>query len=106
MLKRLIQCFQIKIDENKVMSYIKLTPTYFEDGTLRVNIDSLTILHYGGKKYNKFLRSILIILSYLLVCGNGKKINYIYSQALSPISAWLLISNFYTFVNCRNRHKW
>jgi hypothetical protein len=85
----------IKMNENKIISYIKLTPFFLED-ILRINIDSLTIEGYGGKKYNKFLRSILIIITTILFCENNKKIDFIYSQALNVISAWLLISNFNT----------
>ena len=52
----------IKMNEKKIVSYIKLTPIFIKD-ILRINIDSSTIKEYGGKKYNKFLRSILIIIT-------------------------------------------
>ena len=46
-----------------------------------------------GKKYNKLLRSVALILSQLILCDKGD-IQYMFSSAENPISVWLLCSNF------------
>lgn len=58
-----------------------------------IEIDSLTSKKMEGKKYNKLLRSILILVSSSLVCGQTN-INTIHSSAINPISAWLLIGYY------------
>jgi hypothetical protein len=64
-------------------------------GNNAIVIDSITNILFEGKKYNKLLRSIIIIVANLLIC-NKENIYKILSVAINPISAWLLISNFDT----------
>ena len=64
-------------------------------GEETMDIDSYTKTQMERKKYNKLLRCIVIIICSQLSC-NGKKIEYIKSSAVNPISAWLLINNFET----------
>ena len=68
----------------------------YNDIDKTMTIDSDTNREYEGNKYNKFLRSAVILISTLIVCANEQKINLIRSVAINPISAWLLISNFQT----------
>jgi len=58
-----------------------------------IEISSRTLKSMEGRKYNKLLRSIILIISTIILC-NQQKIEYIYSAAENPISVWLLISNF------------
>ena len=58
-----------------------------------IEIDSLTSKKMEGKKYNKLLRSIIVLLASSLVCGKTK-IHTINSLAINPISAWLLIGYY------------
>ena len=46
-----------------------------------------------GRKYNKLLRTVALILSQLILCDKGD-IQYMFSAAENPISVWLLCSNF------------
>jgi hypothetical protein len=67
---------------------------------LIINNDSLTInsktdKNHEGKKYNKLLRSVAIIISKYL----SDKILRIESDAINPISAWLMISEFNAIIN-------
>ena len=90
-LQGLLLCLYYKGD---CISSISLT----YDGEETMYIDSYTKTQMEGKKYNKLLRCIVIIICSTLFC-NGKKIINITSIAANPISAWLLISNFVTEVN-------
>jgi hypothetical protein len=54
-------------------------------------ISSMTHEKFEGKKYNKLLRAIIIIIAPLLNC------TIIKSEAINPVSAWLLI-NYYNAV--------
>ena len=63
-----------------------------------IEITSYTKEDEQGKKYNKLLRCIVIIICSQLSC-NGLKIDYIRSKAENPISAWLLINNFETEID-------
>jgi len=60
----------------------------FEDES--INIDSVTDSNFEGKKYNKLLRSVVILISVLLPVH----ISRIISVAINPISAYLLITYF------------
>jgi hypothetical protein len=55
-----------------------------------INIDSVTDSNFEGKKYNKLLRSVVILISVLLPLH----ISRIISLAINPISAYLLITYF------------
>ena len=65
------------------------------EGNGEMSIDSKTHKSYTGKKYNKLLRSVIIIISSLIICHENK-IKIISSEAINPISAWLLIGYFDT----------
>jgi len=69
-----------------------ITLVYLDNNIMEIN--SKTREDYGGKKYNKLLRSVVVIIASLIIC-HKTKIKYIRSHALNPISSWLLISNFY-----------
>lgn len=58
-------------------------------------IGSNTNKEYRGKKYNKFLRAVTILLaaSTLILCDNDPLKN-LKSVAINPRSVWLLLSNF------------
>ena len=58
-----------------------------------LEIMSFTHEEMLGKKYNKLLRSVALILSQLILCDKGD-IQYMFSSAENPISVWLLCSNF------------
>lgn len=73
--------------------------TYKETNILE--IDSFTHEQMEGNKYNKILRCVIIIVASKLTCQNNK-INEIISNAVNPISAWLLISNFITQIEYDN----
>ena len=55
-----------------------------------ITFNSKTDKDYEGKKYNKLLRSIIIIISRLLMTN----VEIIKSDAINPISAWLLLNYF------------
>jgi hypothetical protein len=55
-----------------------------------INIDCVTDSNFEGKKYNKLLRSVVILISVLLPVH----ISRIISLAINPISAYLLITYF------------
>jgi hypothetical protein len=60
----------------------------FEDES--INIDSVTDSNFEGKKYNKLLRCVIILISVLL----PQRITLINSTTINPISAYLLIKYF------------
>ena len=64
-------------------------------GDNKVEISSKTLSEYEGKKYNKFLRATIIIISTFIMCET-MNITTLISRAINPISARLLISNFDT----------
>lgn len=77
-------------------------------------IDSYTHTDYRGRKYNTFLRAIVIVLIPFMICP--LKIDKLTSFAINPISAWLLIKyfgghvdetekNMDKFVQYRKNHK-
>ena len=76
---------------NNCISSIELT----YEGNGMMAIDSKTREINRGKKYNKLLRSVIIIVSSLIICHENKIIK-IGSRAVNPISAWLLINYFNT----------
>ena len=57
------------------------------DGTNLI-INSKTKEEFEGKKYNKLLRAVIIIIAPLLNCTN------LLSTAINPISTWLLMNSF------------
>lgn len=60
-----------------------------------INIDSKTHNDYEGKNYNKFLRSIIILIGKYIY----EDVNQLYSSAISSTSAWILINNFNGKIN-------
>lgn len=56
-----------------------------------IYIDSVTDSKFEGKKYNKLLRCVIILISVLLL---PLRIERIISVAINPISAYLLITYF------------
>ena len=81
-------------NENCISSIILI---YKDEDT--IGIDSNTYNNYQGNKYNTLLRAIVVILSSYIIC-NSKNISKISSNAINPISAWLLISNFDVTYSC------
>jgi hypothetical protein len=60
-----------------------------------ITISSKTSPDYEGRKYNKMLRAIIIIISkFIKYNGISEIIKTIYSSAVNPISAWLFINSF------------
>jgi hypothetical protein len=86
--------------KNKLISTILLLYNTYDALEIRSN----TVEKYEGNKFNKLLRMIIILLSSLIIC---KKFNIIelYSQAVNPISAWLLINNFNTVYSANSANS-
>lgn len=51
---------------------------------------------HQSKKYNKLLRTVALLVASKIKLSNDENINTLYSSAINPISAWLLITNFNT----------
>jgi hypothetical protein len=66
-----------------------ITISVLTNGTT-IEISSKTHSNFEGKKYNKLLRAIIIVISKLL----ENTFENIISIAINPISAWLLITYF------------
>ena len=81
--KRLILC--LYKDDSKCISSIEMNVFFGNEFT----INSRTDKEEEGKKYNKMLRAVV-----MLVGGLIPGINHLHSVAENPISAWLLIHNF------------
>jgi hypothetical protein len=81
--KRLILC--LYKDDSKCISSIEMNVFFGDEFT----INSRTEEKEEGKKYNKMLRAVV-----MLVGGLIPGINHLHSVAENPISAWLLIHNF------------
>ena len=76
-------------DRDECISSIMLKQT----GPTKITIDSQTREDYEGRKYNKLLRAVSVIISNLI--SNDDQVNTtIESMAINPISSWLLINNF------------
>jgi hypothetical protein len=58
-----------------------------------IEILSKTDHNYEGRKYNKFLRIVLVLIGSLIICL-GNRMKYIVSLPVNHKSAWLLISMF------------
>jgi len=56
----------------------------------KISIDSKTNSIYEGRKFNKLLRAVLIIIAKSL----NENIHFITSEAINPISAYLMINSF------------
>lgn len=84
----------------KCISHIEL---YYHNIQGVLEFRSYTENKYEGKKYNKLLRSLIIILTALIVCKKHK-FKFLYSQAINPISAWLLINNFNTILYSKHKN--
>ena len=81
------------IENNTCISYISITPTTDDMDNIYIFIDSHTDKKYESKKYNKFLRGVLISILNLMTI-DGKKIKTLKSKALNPASAYLLLKYF------------
>ena len=73
-------------DNNCVAS---LTVKFHFMDARKIDIDSRTELRYEGRKFNKLLRSVLIIISKAL----DERKQFISSEAINPISALLMIKS-------------
>jgi hypothetical protein len=78
------------------ISSIEIYPMPYEDF---ININSRTATSEEGKKYNKLLRTVLV-----LIAGSIRGVRRIHSIAVNPISAWLLINNYQVDIN-RDTHN-
>ena len=58
----------------------------------KITISSETYKVYESKKYNKLLRSTLLIIVTLLICNESDNITHIESVAINPISAWYFLN--------------
>ncbi len=87
--------------DKKCISMIKLR--YIGDNMME--IASTTEKEYEGKKYNKLLRIISVIIASKMIC-DGKTIVALKSEAINPISTWLLISNFDVEYNVDPKEIW
>ena len=83
--------------ERECISSIQ-TSFYYADNNLFILISSLTSSAYEGRKYNKLLRFFIVLIYYYLYTNelliyNSQIINYVYieSEALDPISLYLLL---------------
>lgn len=76
-------------DDDDCVSSILISQ--INDDTIEINSD--THLDKSNKKYNKLLRSVVIICLPLIKC-NKYNIRVLYSIAANPISAWLLIGYY------------
>jgi hypothetical protein len=84
----------LSIIENKnCVSYISITPNIDNMDNIYILIDSHTLDDYQGKKFNKFLRGVLISIIDLMSI-DGTKINTLKSKALNTASAYLLLKYF------------
>ena len=83
----LIMC--VRIGEECVSS-IELVLEDNEDLTYNIKIDSQTLKEYEGNKFNQILRLIIMIISQFFPI----RISHIHSQAVNPISAYLMIKLF------------
>jgi hypothetical protein len=91
---KLILCLYYKSDEEPInYNCISSITSYYINNTL--NINSFTTPLKEGKKYNKFLRAVIIIISGLIFnVTTHMPIQMITSIATNPISALLLINSF------------
>jgi hypothetical protein len=59
-----------------------------------IEITSKTNSIYEGRKFNKLLRAVIIIIGGFIKSPNGTHIGFIFSKAENPISAYLMINTF------------
>ena len=64
-----------------------LTIGFVENGS-EIHISSETNIQYKERKFNKLLRSVIIII------GKTLGSNFVVSDAINPISAWLMVNSF------------
>jgi hypothetical protein len=81
-------------NKKRMISEIKLV----YQGVGMMEIRSFTKPKFRGKSYNKMLRILMVILLALLICEKYG-IRDIYSQAINPISAYVLMNNFKVIYN-------
>jgi hypothetical protein len=63
-----------------------LTIGFYENDEIHIN--SETNLQYKERKFNKLLRSVIIII------GKSLDSNFVVSESINPISAWLMVNSF------------
>lgn len=88
----MVMCICLNENLNECIAKIDVGFDVEEYGYEVLTIHSETNKEYQGKKYNKFLRAVVIVIIPFLVCS--KKIKRIVSTVLHPVSAWLLINYF------------
>ena len=82
-------------DKNKkqCLSTIEFYPEKQIDKKVSISISSETNPNYTRRKYNSLLRAVSFLLCTSLTPFN-KKISYIISDPINPISVWSLVSKF------------
>ena len=81
------------IENKKCVSYISITPNTDNMDNIYILIDSHTFVSHEGRKFNKFLRGVLISILDLMTIDR-RKINILKSKALNTASAYLLLKYF------------
>jgi hypothetical protein len=71
---------------------IELNPDFGDDD--EIEIASKTNSKYEGRKFNKLLRAVIIIIGGFIKSSSGTPIDHIFSRAENPISAYLMINTF------------
>jgi hypothetical protein len=59
-----------------------------------IEIASKTNSNYEGRKFNKLLRAVIIIIGGSIKSPSGTPIKFIFSRAENPVSAFLMINTF------------
>lgn len=59
-----------------------------------IEIASKTNSNYEGRKFNKLLRAVIIIIGGSIKSPSGTPIEFIFSKAENPVSAFLMINTF------------
>ena len=90
---KLLLCLNYK---NKCVSSINLNYYNGGEGENLIEISTSTMERYTGRKFNKILTAISILVSSLIICNpsTSKSIDKIISIAIVPISAYLLMKYF------------
>jgi hypothetical protein len=80
---------------------IHLNKNLDEDNSSEISFDSKTDEHYEGRKFNKLLRAVIIIIAKAL----DENARFILSGAINPISALLMLKNFNAISDVRKINK-
>jgi len=90
-------CLSENKSSNKCIDQIDIGFDVEEYGYEVLTIHSQTKKMYEGRKYNKFLRAVVIVIIPFLVCS--RKIKRIVSTVINPVTAWLLITYFGGYID-------